>query len=111
MFIYDTQNQRYLTQQEVFNYLKIATEIELTEHDLSTLRHYIKPIIKPDVSIAQMKQVTKVIEFTQPYVAFYHDIDNDMLASIGGDGHIASQSKIMKILQSSKNIQVYTYTD
>ncbi|MDO6428139.1 hypothetical protein Q4489_14055 [Thalassotalea sp. 1_MG-2023] len=110
LFIYDTQNERYLTQQEVLNYLTIATKIEFTEELLATIRHYAKLVIKPNISIEQITKVTNVIQFDTPYVAFYHNVTNDMWQRADeGDKYIQGQSRLLEILESANNIQVYTF--
>ncbi|OKY25300.1 hypothetical protein [Thalassotalea sp. PP2-459] len=110
LFIYDTQNERYLTQQEVLNYLRIATEIEFTDDILAFIRLYAKPVIKRNVSIEQISNVTNAIEFNTPYVAFYHNITNAMWKRADeGDKYIRGQSRLIEILESADNIQVYTF--
>ena len=109
LFIYDTHNEKYLTSQEVVNFVRISSETELSDATAAGLKYLAKEIPTAAIPKKAIQQATKEIDLNNQYIAFYHNMGTAMLNSFPDNPEIKeSEETLIKILSKTKNANLYT---
>lgn len=107
LFIYDTQTQQIITPQQVLNIF--SRDKTLTTTAIEGITVLSKKTSTKKISQAELKQASKLIKMDTRYIAFFHNLGEEMLAM---NPHfpelLVTEKAILKHLSAQADVALYT---